>query len=66
MADIAQPLPVTAASSGHWGDLSDPAFAAAPNTSSFPELALARLRDILFSLFLLALGKVPLGFFRSR
>ena len=60
MADIAQPLP-TAATSGHWGDLSVRLRRGAEYVV-IPGLALA-LSGILFSIFLFALGKSPWDFF---
>lgn len=60
MADIAQPLPVTAAS-GHWADLSIRIRRGAEYVV-IPGVALA-LSGILFSLFLVALGKSPWDFF---
>ena len=60
MADIAQPLP-TATASGHWGDLSVRLRRGAEYVV-IPGVALA-LSGILFSLFLVALGKSPWDFF---
>jgi simple sugar transport system permease protein len=60
MADIAQPLPMTGAS-GHWADLSIRIRRGAEYVV-IPGVALA-LSGILFSLFLIALGKSPWDFF---
>jgi simple sugar transport system permease protein len=60
MADIAHPLPMTAAS-GHWADLSIRIRRGAEYVV-IPGVAIA-LSGILFSLFLVALGKSPWDFF---
>jgi general nucleoside transport system permease protein len=60
MADIAQPLPA-AATSTHWGDLSIRVRRGAEYVV-IPGVAIA-LSGVLFSLFLVALGKSPWDFF---
>ena len=63
MADIAQPLPVTAVSQP-LGRLVDPGIRRGAEFVVIPVLAVA-LSGIVFSIFLFLLGKDPLGFFRA-